>query len=85
MFFTVDGAGPDDLLNGFIPGVLPTVDFGCTGDSELAFKVQRQFLDVGGPAVNSEYYPGWLDHWESPHSKGDTGCIVSTLGEAGRS
>ena len=80
VLFTTDGAGSDYLINGVIPGVFPTVDFGCSGDSEAAFKVQRQFLAVGGPLVNSEFYPGWLDHWQRPHSRVDTGCVVNTLG-----
>ena len=80
LFFTTDGAGSDYLINGVIPGVFPTVDFGCGGDSEAAFRLQRRFLGAGGPPVNSEFYPGWLDHWQSPHSKVDTGCIVNTLG-----
>ena len=82
LFFTTDGAGADYLINGVIPGVFPTVDFGCGGDSEAAFRLQRRFLGVGGPPVNSEYYPGWLDHWQSPHSKVDQACIVNTLGSA---
>ena len=36
--------------------------------------------DWSGPLVNSEYYPGWLDHWEHPHSKVGSDCVVSTLG-----
>ena len=34
----------------------------------------------GGPPVNSEFYPGWLDHWQSPHSKVNQACVVKTLG-----
>ena len=86
LFFTTDGAGADYLINGVIPGVFPTVDFGCGSDSEAAFRLQRRFLPGGGgeggggPPVNSEFYPGWLDHWESPHSKVDKTCIVNSLG-----
>ncbi|MPC28485.1 Beta-galactosidase [Portunus trituberculatus] len=30
------------------------------------FLMQRLF-EPRGPLVNSEYYPGWLDHWGEPH------------------
>ena len=81
VLFTTDGAGSDYLINGVIPGVFPTVDFGCGADSEAAFRVQREMFDVGGPLVNSEYYPGWLDHWQSPHSKVPADCVTNTLGK----
>lgn len=32
-----------------------------------AFGVQRLFQPKG-PLVNSEFYPGWIDHWGQPHS-----------------
>ncbi|KAB7501273.1 Beta-galactosidase, partial [Armadillidium nasatum] len=32
------------------------------------FSAQRLF-EPNGPLVNSEFYPGWLDHWGAPHSK----------------
>ena len=60
--FTTDGAGDNFLVGGVIPGVLPTVDFGCGTDVEEAFASQRRF-EPRSPLVNSEYYPGWLDHW----------------------
>ena len=60
--FTTDGAGDNYLVQGVIPEVLPTVDFGCGGGVEEAFASQRRFAPRG-PLVNSEYYPGWLDHW----------------------
>ena len=60
--FTTDGAGDNNLVQGVIPEVLPTVDFGCGSDVEEAFASQRRFAPRS-PLVNSEYYPGWLDHW----------------------
>ena len=82
VLFTTDGAGSDYLINGVIPGVFPTVDFGCGADTEGAFRVQREMFAAGGPPVNSEFYPGWLDHWEAPHSKVSTTCVTATLGTA---
>lgn len=60
--FTTDGAGDSYLVQGVIPELLPTVDFGCGAGVEEAFASQRRFAPRG-PLVNSEYYPGWLDHW----------------------
>ena len=79
VLFSTDGASLDWLVAGVVPGVLPTVDFGsgsqspglgcevssthrCGGDSKAAFAAQR-LMEAGCPLVNSEYYPGWLDHW----------------------
>ena len=63
VLFSTDGAGADYLINGVVPGVYSTIDFGCGTDSDEAWKTQRLF-EPTGPLVNSEYYPGWLDHWE---------------------
>ena len=63
LLFSTDGAGADYLINGVVPGVYATIDFGCGTDSDWAWTVQRLF-EPRGPLVNSEYYPGWLDHWE---------------------
>jgi Glycosyl hydrolases family 35 len=50
---------------GKIPDVYSTVDFGPGGgDMRPAFDSQRLF-EPRGPLVNSEFYPGWLDHWQS--------------------
>ena len=80
VLFSTDGAGSGYLVGGVIPEVLPTVDFGCGNDPNEAFRVQRMY-SPRGPLVNSEYYPGWLDHWEHPHSKVATQCVTSTLGK----
>ena len=29
--------------------------------------------------MNSEFYPGWLDHWQSPHSTVSSKAVASTL------
>ena len=78
LLYSTDGAGFDYVNNSvitgkdknnflqndnpFITGVFPTVDYGCGGNVDEAFKVQRTF-EPGAPLVNSEYYSGWLDHW----------------------
>ena len=46
-----------------IGGVYATVDFGSGTNVSQAFNVQRS-VQPKGPLVNSEYYSGWLDHWQ---------------------
>jgi beta-galactosidase len=76
VYFTTD---PGYVLQcGHIPGVYATVDFGVEVDPNDAFANQRKFSPQG-PLVNSEFYPGWLDFWGSPHSTRPTSEIVSRL------
>ena len=78
LLFSTDGAGSDMVMCGKVPNVYATVDFGCGANVEQAFSTQRLF-EPSGPLVNSEYYPGWLDHWQSKHAKVGTDCVVTTL------
>ena len=40
------------------------------------------FINVlKGPLVNSEFYPGWLSHWEEPFQRVDTKNITRVLDE----
>lgn len=34
-----------------------------------------------GPLVNSEFYPGWLTHWEEPFQRVSTANVVRVLDE----
>lgn len=36
-------------------------------------------LQPTGPLVNSEYYPGWLTHWQERMQRVDTKSIVGSL------
>ena len=66
VFFTTDGNGDNNLKCGKIDNVFATVDFGPGTNVTQAFAIQHTHQEFG-PNVNSEYYPGWLDHWEQPH------------------
>lgn len=33
----------------------------------------------GGPPVNSEFYPGWLAHWQEPHPKVNSSAVVKQM------
>lgn len=32
-----------------------------------------------GPLVNSEYYPGWLTHWQEPLARAGAKPVIDTL------
>ncbi|KAK7067263.1 Beta-galactosidase-1-like protein, partial [Halocaridina rubra] len=78
VLFTTDGDGAGFLKCGKIPGVYATVDFGPGGDANDHFAAQRA-VEPHGPLVNSEYYPGWLDHWQEPHSTTDAESVAKSL------
>jgi beta-galactosidase len=46
----------------------------------LSFESQRAYANRG-PLVNSEFYPGWLDLWGSPHSIVNTTEVLKTFNE----
>ncbi|CAG2169545.1 unnamed protein product [Oppiella nova] len=76
--FTTDSNGDHYLKCGQIDNVLATVDFGSNVDPVQAFKLLRAH-QKSGPSVNSEYYTGWIDHWERPHSTATSQQVCKTL------
>ncbi|KAK8814318.1 hypothetical protein WA158_008180 [Blastocystis sp. Blastoise] len=75
--FTTDGPSDGMVTCGTIDEVYTAVDFG-PGDAAAPFALQRKYQKTG-PNYNSEYYPGWLDHWNEPHQKTSTDNIIRTL------
>ncbi|NP_001017547.1 beta-galactosidase precursor [Danio rerio] len=80
VLFTTDGAGLGYLKCGSLQGLYATVDFGPGANVTAAFEAQRH-VEPRGPLVNSEFYPGWLDHWGEKHSVVPTSAVVKTLNE----
>ncbi|CAL8331462.1 unnamed protein product [Lota lota] len=80
VLFTTDGAGLAYLKCGSIQGLYATVDFGPGNHMIAAFDAQRH-AEPHGPLVNSEFYPGWLDHWGSHHATVSTAIVVKSLNE----
>ncbi|WP_427385356.1 glycoside hydrolase family 35 protein [Janibacter sp. G56] len=68
LLFTSDGARPDWLHSGTIPGVLATANFGSR--SQEAFAELRK-VQPEGPDMCMEYWNGWFDHWGEPHHARD--------------
>ena len=76
--YSTDGCSYQDVRGSKYPSVYSTVDFGPESDPEKCFAIQQLF-EPGGPLVNSEYYPGWLDHWGKPHNKKSKEIVSKTL------
>lgn len=78
VYFTVDTPSDDALKCGTLPEeIYVTVDFGVrdpTGAWDMQMKYAKQ-----GPKVNSEFYPGWLDHWREKHHTVDAKSIADCL------
>lgn len=76
--FTTDGPSDWMVTCGRLEGkAYTTVDFGA-GDASEPFRVMRKY-EPEGPLQNSEYYPGWLDHWKEKHQTVDFVPIVNTM------
>ena len=80
IIYSTDGCSIEDVRNGRTPMVYSSVDFGPNSDPDVCFHYQDLF-EPSGPKINSEYYPGWLDHWGQPHNTHDSASVASTLDE----
>jgi beta-galactosidase len=78
ILFTTDNNNDNSLKCGKIDDVFATVDFGTDSEPSDAFAIQRRHQEFG-PYVNSEFYPGWLDYWEEPHSQTSIDAVCNTL------
>ncbi|XP_075226343.1 ectoderm-expressed 3 [Lycorma delicatula] len=79
VLFTTDGAGDGFMRCGPIPGVFITVDFAPGTNVTKAFEVVRNAGQLNGPLVNSEYYTGWLTHWNEKFQEVPTQKFIETL------
>ncbi|KAF0288395.1 Beta-galactosidase [Amphibalanus amphitrite] len=77
LLFTTDGGADYFLRCGPVDGAFATVDFGTGSDAVEAFAAQRRHNKIGGPAVNSEFYPGWINHWGYPRNVVSTEEVVN--------
>ncbi|XP_055686749.1 beta-galactosidase-like [Lutzomyia longipalpis] len=76
LLFTTDGPGM--LACGSVENVFATIDFGPSKTISGYWEKLRKFRPRG-PLVNSEYYPGWLTHWQEGMQRVDTEKVVKTL------
>ncbi|KAK1127845.1 hypothetical protein K0M31_003336 [Melipona bicolor] len=78
LLYTTDGSGANLLRCGFVPEVYATVDFGTNTNVTKNFEIMRLY-QPRGPLVNSEFYPGWLSHWQEPFQRVQTAAVAKTL------
>lgn len=80
VLFTTDGGSEQFLHCGNIPGIYATVDFGTSVNVTASFAAMRKYQSRG-PLVNSEFYPGWLTHWEERMQRVNTSAVLATMKE----
>ncbi|XP_014204077.1 beta-galactosidase-1-like protein [Copidosoma floridanum] len=80
VLYTTDGSSRQALRCGSVPGAYATIDFGTSGNVTYNFKLMRE-SEPKGPLVNSEFYPGWLAHWEEPFPRVNSYNVTKKLDE----
>uniref|UniRef100_A0A336LY51 Beta-galactosidase n=1 Tax=Culicoides sonorensis TaxID=179676 RepID=A0A336LY51_CULSO len=80
LLFTVDRPFDGELECGKIEGVYCTTDFGLATDAEVDnhWKELRS-VQPKGPLVNSEFYTGWLTHWQESNQRRPAEPLSKTL------
>ncbi|XP_055849553.1 beta-galactosidase isoform X2 [Episyrphus balteatus] len=79
VLFTTDI--PNDRIScGKIEDVFATTDFGLERASEIddVWSTLRS-VQPNGPLVNSEFYPGWLTHWQEGNERRDGAAVAEAL------
>lgn len=56
---------PNDIKNGYLPGLLPAVN-GLDKPDEVK-KIIKTYHDGNGPFYIAEWYPAWFDWWGTKH------------------
>lgn len=74
----IDGNSLNCLKCGTVRGAYASIDFGPGNNVNESFSYQRQYAPHG-PLINTEFYPGWLDHWGQAHSRVPTDKVIKTF------
>ncbi|XP_055334428.1 beta-galactosidase-like [Paramacrobiotus metropolitanus] len=77
VLYTTDGPLDYMLSCGRVDGTLTTCDFGAGDNATNEFAELRKF-NIDGPLVNSEFYPGWIDHWGEAWNTVSTADVLAT-------
>ncbi|XP_046827579.1 beta-galactosidase [Vespa crabro] len=80
VLYTTDGINDRMIRCGSVSGVYTTIDFGTGSNVNDSFELMRQF-QPRGPLINSEFYPGWLTHWEEPFQRVSANAVQQKLDE----
>jgi beta-galactosidase len=80
ILFTTDRPILEELECGQIDNVFVTTDFGISTQAEVDqhFEILRK-VQKTGPLVNSEFYTGWLTHWQEPNARRSAYDLAATL------
>lgn len=80
LLFTTDRPIDNELRCGYTKDVFATVDFGIANETEVAYNFNRlREVQPKGPLVNSEFYTGWLTHWQEPNARRGAAELAATL------
>lgn len=80
LLFTTDRPIDNELRCGLIEGVFATTDFGIANETQVEYNFGRlREVQPRGPLVNSEFYTGWLTHWQEPNARRSAFELSTTL------
>jgi beta-galactosidase len=80
ILFTTDRPIDDELTCGQVKDVFVTTDFGLYNYSMVLYNFNKlREVQPKGPLVNTEFYTGWLTHWQEPNARRDGGELAKTL------
>jgi beta-galactosidase len=80
LLFTTDRPIDNELACGQVKDVFVTTDFGIASESEVAFNFNKlREVQPNGPLVNSEFYTGWLTHWQEPNARRGAAELAATM------
>ena len=80
LLFTTDRPIDNELQCGLIEGVFATTDFGIATAEEVKENFDKlREVQPKGPLVNSEFYTGWLTHWQEPNARRSAYELANTL------
>lgn len=80
LLYTTDGTYESMVSCGHINGTVQSVDFGAVHDVPNQFKVLRKYYPRG-PLINSEFYAGWLSHWQDDFPAVPAESVAHTLND----
>ncbi|CAG4981214.1 unnamed protein product [Parnassius apollo] len=78
LLYTTDGTYPSMFTDGSIDGAVATIDFGSLYNITNIIQTFRRYFPRG-PLMNSEYYSGWLTHWNESLQQISGNDVVDTL------
>lgn len=80
LLFTTDRPIDDELTCGQVPNVFVTTDFGLANFSQVEYNFNKlREVQPTGPLVNTEFYTGWLTHWQEPNARRSAEDLAKTL------